>query len=309
MNPEMKPTDTGNADSPPFDSMGAISRPALPRRTATSKKGLVGRIGKTIFYLLIIFVFLFPIYFMAITALKTRSEIETQTTFYPREIQLKNFMEMTKGPWARAIVNSLIVCIGSVALCLPVSFFAAYAFSRRPFLGDIHLYFWLITNRMAPPAAFILPFFAIYNNLGLFDTRLGLLLSYTLFNLPLAIWIWMSFMEAVPKEIDDAAFLDGFTVWRYFARVFIPVLKPGLITVATFIWMFSWTEMMFAVNLTAVGAKTLPAQLTVTIMRLGYGVDWGMAAAGGTISIIPGIVLVLLTKNYLTRGFVPLRRL
>ncbi len=274
-----------------------------------SKKNLAKQIGKTIFYLLVIFVFLFPIYFMTITALKTRSEIETQTTFFPREVIFKNFLEMTRGPWARAIINSLVVCIGSAALCLPISFFAAYAFSRRPFLGDIHLYFWLITNRMAPPACFILPFFAIYSNIGLFDTKLGLLFSYTLFNLPLSIWIWMSFMEAVPKEIDDAAFLDGFTVWRYFGRVFLPVMKPGLITVAVFIWMFSWTEMMFAVNLTAVAAKTLPAQLTVTVMRLGYGVDWGMAAAGGTISIIPGIVLVIFTKKYLTRGFVPLRRL
>jgi glycerol transport system permease protein len=274
-----------------------------------SSKQLLGKTLKVIFYLLVLVVFLFPIYFMAITALKTRSEIETQTTLYPHEINMKNFHEMTKGPWKRAIINSIVVCVSSVALCLPVSFLAAYAFSRRPFMGDIHLYFWLITNRMAPAASFVLPFFAIYTNIGLFDTKLGLLFSYTLFNLPLAIWIWMSFMEAVPKEIDDAAFLDGFSVWRYFGRVFLPVMKPGLITVAVFIWMFSWTEMMFAVNLTAVASKTLPAQLTVTVMRLGYGVDWGMAAAGGTISIIPGIVLVILTKKYLTRGFVPLRRL
>ena len=272
-------------------------------------KHTIGKTLKIIFYLLVLFIFLFPIYFMAITALKSRSEIETQTTFYPKKLNMKNFDAMTKGPWKRAIINSLVVCITSVVLCLPVSFLAAYAFSRTPFMGDTHLYFWLITNRMAPAACFIMPFWAMYNNIGLFDTKWGLLLTYTLFNLPLAIWIWMSFMEAVPKEIDDAAFLDGFTVWRYFGRVFIPVMKPGLITVAVFIWMFSWTEMMFAVNLTAVASKTLPAQLTVTVMRLGYGVDWGMAAAGGAISIIPGIVLVLFTKKYLTRGFVPLRRL
>lgn len=272
-------------------------------------KKLVGKVIKVIFYLVVLFIFLFPMYFMAITAVKTRSEIETETTFFPHKLNLKNFVEMTKGPWKRAIINSLVVCITSVALCVPVSFLAAYAFSRSHFMGDIHLYFWLITNRMAPAACFILPFWAIYTNIGLFDTKLGLLFTYTLFNLPLAIWIWMSFMEAVPKEIDDAAFLDGFNVWRFFGRVFIPVMKPGIITVAVFIWMFSWTEMMFAVNLTAVAAKTLPAQLTVTVMRLGYGVDWGMAAAGGTISIIPGIILVIFTKKYLTRGFVPLRRL
>ena len=274
-----------------------------------AKKKLIAKISKTVFFLLVIFLFIFPVYFMTITALKGKSEIETQTTLYPHQLNMKNFKAMTHGKWATAIVNSIIICVLSVVICLPVSFLAAYAFSRSPFMGDIHLYFWLITNRMAPAACFILPFWAIYNNIGLFDTRTALLFSYTLFNLPLAIWIWYGFMEAVPREIDDQAFLDGFSVWGFFRRIFIPIMKPGIITVSVFIWMFSWTEMMFASILTAVDAKTLPAYLALTVMRLGYGVDWGMAAAGGAISIIPGIVLVILTKSYLTRGFVPLRRL
>lgn len=274
-----------------------------------AKKKLIAKIAKTVFFLLVIFLFIFPVYFMTITALKGKSEIETQTTLYPHQLNMKNFKAMTHGKWATAIVNSIIICVLSVVICLPVSFLAAYAFSRSPFMGDIHLYFWLITNRMAPAACFILPFWAIYNNIGLFDTKTALLFSYTLFNLPLAIWIWYGFIEAVPREIDDQAFLDGFSVWGFFRRIFIPIMKPGIITVSVFIWMFSWTEMMFASILTAVDAKTLPAYLALTVMRLGYGVDWGMAAAGGAISIIPGIVLVILTKSYLTRGFVPLRRL
>jgi glycerol transport system permease protein len=267
------------------------------------------KILKIILYLLVIFVFLFPIYFMAITGVKTRSEIETQTTFYPHQINLSNFEDIFSGIWLHAILNSFTICFLSIALCLPLSFLAAYVFSRIEFKGDVHLYFWLITNRMAPPACFVLPFFAIYSNLGLFDTMWGLLLSYTLFNLPLSIWITLSFMEAIPKELDEAAFLDGYSVWGYFRKIFIPVMTPGLITVAVFIWMFSWTEMMFASILTAVEAKTLPAQLTVTIMRLGYGVDWGMAAAGGTISVIPALILVFIVRKYLARGFVPLRRM
>jgi glycerol transport system permease protein len=162
---------------------------------------------------------------------------------------------------------------------------------------------------MAPAASFVLPFFAIYNHLGLFDTIWGLVISYSLFNLPLSIWIFLSFMEAIPKELDEAAFLDGYSIWGYFKRVFIPVMIPGIITVAIFIWMFSWTEMLFASTLTAAEGKTLPAQLAVAVMRLGYGVDWGMAAAGGTISIIPGLVLISITRKYLIRGFVPLRRI
>jgi len=267
------------------------------------------KILKIVLYLFIIFVFLFPVYFMAITGVKTRSEIETQTTLYPHVLNLNNFEEIFSGVWLSTIINSFTICLLSIALCLPLSFLAAYAFSRIEFKGDIHLYFWLITNRMAPPACFVLPFFAIYSNLGLFDTIWGLLLSYTLFNLPLSIWITLSFMEAIPKELDEAAFLDGYSVWGYFRKIFIPVMAPGLITVAVFIWMFSWTEMMFASILTAVEAKTLPAQLTLTVMRLGYGVDWGMAAAGGTVSIVPALILVFIVRKYLARGFVPLRRI
>jgi len=102
--------------------------------------------------------------------------------------------------------------------------------------------------------------------------------------------------------------LDGYSVWGYFWKVLIPVMRPGLIAVGLFIWMFSWTEMIFASTLTSVRAKTLPVQLLVAVTRLGYGVDWGMAAAGGTISIIPGLILIFIARKYLIRGFVPLRR-
>lgn len=272
------------------------------------KRKRAGKILKVILYLFIIFVFLFPIYFMLITGLKTGTEIETQTTFYPNKVNMSNFKQMFNGVWLRCLLNSFKICLLSIALCLPLSFLAAYVFSRIEFVGDTHLYFWLITNRMAPAACFVLPFFAIYNNIGLFDTIWGLTLVYTLFNLPLSIWVTMGFMDVIPKELDEAAFLDGYSVWGYFWKVLIPVMRPALITVGLFIWMFSWTEMIFASTLTSVRAKTLPVQLLVAVTRLGYGVDWGMAAAGGTISIIPGLILIFIARKYLIRGFVPLRR-
>ncbi|HHE04604.1 MAG TPA: carbohydrate ABC transporter permease [candidate division WOR-3 bacterium] len=272
------------------------------------KRKRAGKILKVILYLFIIFVFLFPIYFMLITGLKTGAEIETQTTFYPHKVNMSNFKQMFNGVWLRCLLNSFKICLLSIALCLPLSFLAAYVFSRIEFVGDTHLYFWLITNRMAPAACFVLPFFAIYNNIGLFDTIWGLTLVYTLFNLPLSIWVTMGFMDVIPKELGEAAFLDGYSVWGYFWKVLIPVMRPGLIAVGLFIWMFSWTEMIFASTLTSVKAKTLPVQLLVAVTRLGYGVDWGMAAAGGIVSIIPGVILVFVARKYLIRGFVPLRR-
>ncbi len=273
------------------------------------EKKRVSKILKIVLYLFIIFVYFFPIYFMVITGLKTGAEIGTQTTFYPHTVNMSNFKQLFTGVWARCIINSFEICFLSIAFCLPLSFLAAYVFSRIEFAGDIHWYFWLITNRMAPAACFVLPFFAIYNNIGIFDTMWGLLLAYTLFNLPLSIWITKSFMDVIPKEMDEAAFLDGYSVWGYFRKVLIPVMKPGLISVALFIWMFTWTELIFASSLTSVRSKTLPVQLLVTVTRLGYGVDWGMAAAGGTISAIPALLLVFIARKYLIRGFVSLRRI
>jgi glycerol transport system permease protein len=104
---------------------------------------------------------------------------------------------------------------------------AAYAFSRYRFLGDKHLFFWLLTNRMAPPAVFALPFFQLYSSVGLFDTHIAVALAHCLFNVPLAVWILEGFMRGVPKEIDETAYIDGYSFPRFFVKIFMPLIAAG----------------------------------------------------------------------------------
>ena len=115
-------------------------------------------------------------------------------------------------------INSLTYVVINTVLSVSVALPAAYAFSRYRFLGDKHLFFWLLTNRMAPPAVFALPFFQLYSAVGLFDTPWAVALAHTLFNIPLAVWILEGFMSGVPKELDETAYVDGYSFWHSSSR-------------------------------------------------------------------------------------------
>ena len=117
--------------------------------------------------------------------------------------------------------NSLSYVSINTILSVSVALPAAYAFSRFHFMGDKHLFFWLLTNRMAPAAVFALPFFQLYSSIGLFDTHIAVALAHTLFNIPLSVWILEGFMSSVPKQLDETAYIDGYSFWRFFIKIFI----------------------------------------------------------------------------------------
>ena len=161
----------------------------------------------------------------------------------------------------------LINTVLSISLALP----AAYAFSRYRFLGDKHLFFWLLSNRMAPPAVFALPFFNLYSAIGLFDTPWAVALAHCLFNVPLAVWILEGFMSGVPREIDETAAIDGYSFPRFFVKIFMPLIASGIGVAAFFCFMFSWVELLLARTLTAVNAKPIAATMTRTVSAAGHG--------------------------------------
>jgi glycerol transport system permease protein len=113
-------------------------------------------------------------------------------------------------------------------------------------MGDKHLFFWLLTNRMAPPAVFALPFFQLYSSVGLFDTHIAVALAHCLFNVPLAVWILEGFMRGVPKEIDETAYIDGYSFGRFFVKIFMPLIASGIGVAAFFCFMFSWVELLLS---------------------------------------------------------------
>ena len=198
-------------------------------------------------------------------------------------------------------VNSMIYVVMNMVISVAVALPAAYAFSRYRFLGDKHMFFWLLTNRMAPPAVFVLPFFQLYSAFGLFDTHIAVALAHCLFNVPLAVWILEGFMSGVPREIDETAYIDGYSFPRFFVKIFMPLIASGIGVAAFFCFMFSWVELLIARTLTATEAKPITATMTRTVSA--SGLDWGVLAAAGRLTIIPGALVIFFVRNYIAKGF------
>jgi len=243
-----------------------------------------------------------PIYWLLVMSFKTTNEILGGFSAWPQEFTVASYVAIfTDSTWYSGYINSItyvvINTVVSVTLALP----AAYAFSRYRFLGDKHLFFWLLSNRMAPPAVFALPFLQLYSAMGLFDTHLAVALAHCLFNIPLAVWILEGFMSAVPKEIDETAYIDGYSFPRFFFRIFMPLIASGIGVTAFFCFMFSWVELLLAKTLTSVAAKPIAAVMTRTASTSGY--ELGLLAAAGVLTIIPGAVVIWFVRNYIAKGF------
>lgn len=250
-------------------------------------------------YFIILFI---PIYWMLNTSLKTDDEILNQFTLFPQEITFEHYKEIfTSDVWRSSFMNSLIYVFLNVLITLAVSIPAAYAFSRWEFRGQHHLFFWLLTNRMAPGAVFMVPFTELYYTLHLFDTHLAVALAHCLFNIPLAVWILEGFISGIPKEIDETAFIDGYTFPRFFRKIFFPLIAPGIAVTAFFCFTFSWVELILAKALTITAAK--PVVVTLTVGIGAEGVKWGLLAAAGVLTIIPGALVVYFVRNYMAKGF------
>ena len=249
-----------------------------------------------------IFFLLLPIYWLINMSLKTNDEILSLFSLWPQNLTFDNYMVIfTDASWYSGYINSMIYVSINMVICLTFALPAAYAFSRYSFMGDKHLFFWLLTNRMAPPAVFALPFFQLYSSIGLFDTHIAVALAHCLFNLPLAVWILEGFMSGIPKEIDETAFVDGYSWIRFFVKIFIPNIASGIGVTAFFCFMFSWVELLLARTLTAVNAKPISAIMTRTVSA--SGLDWGVLAAAGVLTILPGALVIWFVRNHIAKGF------
>jgi glycerol transport system permease protein len=245
---------------------------------------------------------LLPVYWLVNMSLKTNTEITTTLTLWPRNLTIENYVRIfTDQSWYSGYIHSITYVIINTVLSIAVALPAAYAFSRYRFLGDKHLFFWLLTNRMAPPAVFALPFFNLYSAIGLFDTPWAVALAHCLFNVPLAVWILEGFMAGVPREIDETAALDGYPFPKFFVKIFLPMIASGVGVAAFFCFMFSWVELLLARTLTAVNAKPIAATMTRTVSAA--GMDWGLLAAAGVLTIVPGALVIWFVRNYIAKGF------
>jgi glycerol transport system permease protein len=245
---------------------------------------------------------LLPVYALVAMALRTNESILSERAVVPTDPTFANFAEVLTDPsWYVPFGNSLGYVAMNTVISMLVALPAAYGFSRYRFTGDSHLFFWLLTNRMSPPAVFLLPVFQLYSSVGLFDTPLAVALAHCLFTVPLAVWILEGFMSAVPREIDELAKIDGHRFPFFFVRLFLPLVRAGIGVAIFFCFMFSWVELLLARTLTASGAKPIVVAMTRTVSA--SGLDWGVLAAVGVLTVLPGLAVVWFVRGYLVKGF------
>ncbi len=259
----------------------------------------VGRpLGMTVY----IIVLMLPIYWLINTSLKSNVEINAGVSLWPHPATLEHYRHIFDDPiWYRGFMHSLSYVALNTVISVGIALPAAYAFSRYRFVGDKHLFFWLLSQLMAPPAVFALPFFNLYSSIGLFDTVWAVALAHCLFNVPIAVWILEGFISGVPREIDETAALDGYSFPRFFIRIFIPLIGNGIGVAAFFCFMFSWVEQLLAMTLTANAAEPIVAVMTQAISAA--GADWGLLAAAGVLTMIPGAIVIWFVRNHIAKGF------
>ena len=246
-------------------------------------------------------VFLTPIYLIASSSVKP-SPIMFQRppamVFTPTLDHYRDLFAMR--PFGKFIMNSLVVALGSTAFSVFFGTIAAYAISRIKHRRMNDIAFWILSMRMFPPIAVVVPYYIIFQTVGLLDTPLALIIVYSTANIPLTVWLMKGFFDEVPTALEEAAAVDGHGLISIFWRVTLPLAAPGLAVSAVFCFIFSWNEFLFALMLTGSEAQTA----TVAVMSFwsSDAVQWGRIMAGSFVILIPGVVFVLTCQRWLVRG-------
>jgi len=229
-------------------------------------------------------------------------------SWYDALVRSRGMVIAGPSKFAERYLNSLVIGFGSTFLAVLLGTLAAYGFSRfRVPLKD-DLLFFILSTRMMPPIAVAIPIYLMYREIGLSDTRLGMILLYTAVNVSLAVWLLKGFIDEIPREYEDAAMVDGYTRLQAFVKVVLPQAATGIAATAIFCLIFAWNEYAFAVLLTSGAAQTAPPFIPIIIGEGGQ--DWPAVAAGTTLFLIPIVVFTVLLRKHLLRGitFGALRR-
>jgi multiple sugar transport system permease protein len=205
----------------------------------------------------------------------------------------------------RSLIDSIVVALGSTLLSVSVAIFAAYSLSRMNFRGRGAYLNWVLGQRFLPPIAIVVPMVLMYRDLGLRDVNglwrgyLGLMLIYALMNLPIVLLLMKSFFDDVPKDVDEAAMIDGATRWQVFSKVVLPMVKGGVAACAVLCFVFAWTEFLISLMLTT-DIRTVPVKIQTFVTSTGN--EWGYISALGMAGVIPGFIFILLVQRHLVRG-------
>jgi multiple sugar transport system permease protein len=241
-----------------------------------------------------------PFLWLLVMSFKTNAEIFhwPPRLFFPAT--LGNYGALWTSEFRTSFANSLVVSISSTVVSLVVGVPAAYALSRWQTRSGNTITLWILASRMAPPIAFTIPYFLAYRYLELLDTLSGLILIYLTFNLSLVIWMMRPFYDQLPRSLEEAAWIDGATMWQGFTKIILPLSGPGLAATAILCFLFAWNDFFFALILTRTDAMTAPVAV-VNFMNY-EGWEWGRIAAGGTMIMLPVLVFSFIVRRYLVSG-------
>jgi len=253
---------------------------------------------------------LFPLIWLFLSSLKTRLDmfaVPPKIFFTPTLEAYKRLFittliggETVPTDFLPCLLNSMIEGGLGTAIAVVLGTMAGYVCSRYEFVGKKDYLFFVLSTRMLPPVAVIVPIYMMFSRMGLADSRFGMILLYILVNLGLSTWIMKGFFDGIPREYEEAAYMNGYTRFQAFTKIVLRLVKGGIAATTGFCFIFAWNEFTFASIVTTRYAKTLPPRIVAALGP--EGLDWGMVGAAGFILIIPVVVLFILVRNYLLVG-------
>ncbi|GAA4622036.1 carbohydrate ABC transporter permease [Actinoallomurus vinaceus] len=245
---------------------------------------------------------LVPLVWMLLSSFKNRKDVTAATPQVAFAPTLQNYRNLFTGSnnLTPYIWHSVLAAGISALLAVGLGALAGYGLARTQMHGKRHLAFWIISTRMAPIAAVVVPLFLIFRGLGLIDSIPGLVLAYLTFNLPFAIWLMSAFFADVPPSLEESALVSGCTRWQAFRTVVLPLTKSGLVTTFVLCLVFAWNDYAFAVVFSGPNSQTLPIAASQLVTQT--GIDWGQLTAIGTIVVVPMMLAGLAVRRWLVTG-------
>jgi multiple sugar transport system permease protein len=258
------------------------------------------RIARIVFLVAALAFVLFPLMWLALGSFKTRNAalaLPPRVIFDPT---FEAYSKIVAGGFIRAFGNSLTIALSNVVLALAIGTPAAFALTRMRERATNNLSFWILTIRMAPLFAVILPLYVLFKSVGLLDTKLAVALAHLTLTLPLAVWMLMTYFRSMPIELDQAAMIDGASPLQILWHIVVPISRPMLASVAIVVFIFSWNEFLLAFVLSARDAQTVPVAVAGLAGTMTF--DWPLIAAISVCSMIPAFIFVGVAQRHIVAG-------
>ena len=268
------------------------------------RKKRIGTVGKAIGCLFFLMVSLFPIYWLVAMAIRPTDEMRGHIALIPQSLTGIHFAELFSAKnFGTAIINSLQTTFGSLFVSLVVGICAAYIIAPRRFRFGLKkpMTYWVLLVRVLPPVAFTIPLYIMFNKLGILNTKLPVLLACVLINVPLIIWFLISFFQDLPEEVEESAKVDGATEWQLFCRIVLPLVSPGIVATAIYVFINAWNEFLYSLILINSTDK-MTVSVALKSLQGAEILNWGDMMAASALVVVPSVIFFMFIQNKIAGG-------